>query len=548
MAAPAASASASASASMLCARGTPAAAVHGVTREYAPASSCAGSIRDLDLVAQDTSSRLTPRSGDGYGYGNDNGNGFFLVAGGKQQLRRSSFLPILPSALSAGSWSRGLAVPLWGPGATGRMAGKKRRALRVRAVAGSSQSGAGPSTRENKGLPFGLGQLNRSKKESTRESQRDDGLVFVAGATGRVGVRLVRVLLKLGFRVRAGVRSKDKALPLLQAARTYNLITADQERLLEIVEFDLDNVETLPLAVGNAGKVVCTVGAAETAGITTPYQVDYIGTKNLIDAAAKLKVSQFVLVSSLGTGKFGLPAGILNVELSGSQCDCAIWILSFRLRSFSLQFGIRAGSNYSCWFLAIAVQCFACDGGGDNAWALNERRPRVVWALAKAIDPLVDRQTHLDQSILCSRDVSESLEELEVEWSGKDHRDSWAMISRGPKCEHFVVEVDVGGRKVGVFLHIGSTRNFISRPCVDRLRLGDQVQRLNRSLASTLANKHNIVVQDYVKDIVCTFSYGGGDLRHEISFLVSDELPFDMLLGMYYLEVAKPQFDCDRMQ
>ncbi|GBG59611.1 hypothetical protein CBR_g49875 [Chara braunii] len=120
------------------------------------------------------------------------------------------------------------------------------------------------------------------------------------------------------------------------------------------------------------------------------------------------------------------------------------------------------------------------------------------------------------------------------------------MISRGPRGEHFVVEVDVGGRKVGAFADIGSTQNFISRACVDRLRLGDQVQRLSRTVASMLANKHQMVVKDYVKDVACTFSYGGGELVHKISFLVSDELPFDMLLGMYYLEVSQPQFDWDR--
>ncbi|GBG59583.1 hypothetical protein CBR_g49843 [Chara braunii] len=46
---------------------------------------------------------------------------------------------------------------------------------------------------------------------------------------------------------------------------------------------------------------------------------------------------------------------------------------------------------------------------------------------------------------------------------------------------------------------------------------------------------------------VCTFSYPGGEINHKISFLVSDELPFDMLLGMYYLEVAKLQFDWDKV-
>ncbi|GBG77653.1 hypothetical protein CBR_g24101 [Chara braunii] len=169
--------------------------------------------------------------------------------------------------------------------------------------------------------------------------------------------------------------------------------------------------------------------------------------------------------------------------------------------------------------------------------------PSPLQALAKASDPRIAPQTHSDPPTLCSRDVSEA---LETEWSGKDPRDSWAMISRGPKGEDFVVEVDVGGRKVGAFGHICSTRNFISRACVDRLRLGDQVQRLCRTVASTLANKHQMVVKDYVKDVVCTFSYGGGEVSHKISFLVSDELPFNMLLGVYYLKVSQPQFDWDR--
>ncbi|GBG67121.1 hypothetical protein CBR_g81545 [Chara braunii] len=172
--------------------------------------------------------------------------------------------------------------------------------------------------------------------------------------------------------------------------------------------------------------------------------------------------------------------------------------------------------------------------------------PSPLQALAKASDPRIAPQTHSDPPTLCWRDVSDALEELETEWSGKDPRDSWAMISRGPKGEHFVVEVDVGGRKVGAFANIGSTRNFISRACVDRLRLGDRVQRLSRTVASTLANKHQMVVNDYVKDIACTFSYGGGEVIHKIFFLVSDELPFDMLLGMYYLEVSQPQFNWDR--
>ncbi|GBG73220.1 hypothetical protein CBR_g12937 [Chara braunii] len=141
--------------------------------------------------------------------------------------------------------------------------------------------------------------------------------------------------------------------------------------------------------------------------------------------------------------------------------------------------------------------------------------------MAKAIDSLVTPQTHPDPTILCTLDVSEALEDLQGEWSARDPRESWVALSRGPRGEHFVVEVDVGGRKCGAFVDIASTRNFISRDCVDRLCLKDWVQRLSRPVASSLANKERMMVEDYVKDVVCTFSYPGGEINDKISFMGS---------------------------
>ncbi|GBG70834.1 hypothetical protein CBR_g8134 [Chara braunii] len=172
--------------------------------------------------------------------------------------------------------------------------------------------------------------------------------------------------------------------------------------------------------------------------------------------------------------------------------------------------------------------------------------PSPLHEKAQANDSLVTPQTHPDQTMLCTWDVSEALEDLEGEWSNKDPRESWVALKKGPRGEHFVVEVDVGGRKCGAFIDIGSTWNYISRDCLERLHLQDRVRHLSSPVASTLANKERMIVTDYIKNVVCTFSYGGGELNHKISFLVSDNLPFDMLLGMYYLEVAKPQFDWDK--
>ncbi len=57
------------------------------------------------------------------------------------------------------------------------------------------------------------------------------------------------------------------------------------------------------------------MGAAESdpLDVGAPRRIDGDGTIALINAAAKAGVEQFVLVTSLGTGKLGFPAGVLNL-------------------------------------------------------------------------------------------------------------------------------------------------------------------------------------------------------------------------------------------
>lgn len=82
--------------------------------------------------------------------------------------------------------------------------------------------------------------------------------VFVAGATGLLGSRIVSALLDLGAPVRAIVR--PGADPDKKAA-----LTALRSRGLELVEGDItDPVETLAEAVGDAATVVSAVRAAPT--------------------------------------------------------------------------------------------------------------------------------------------------------------------------------------------------------------------------------------------------------------------------------------------
>ncbi|XP_010507301.1 PREDICTED: protein TIC 62, chloroplastic-like [Camelina sativa] len=153
----------------------------------------------------------------------------------------------------------------------------------------------------------------------TNVNSKEEDLVFVAGATGKVGSRTVRELLKLGFRVRAGVRSAQRAGSLVQSVKGMKLQNTDEGtqpvEKLEIVECDLEKKDSIKPALGKASVVICCIGASEKeiSDITGPYRIDYLATKNLVDAAKSAKVNNFILVTSLGTNKFGFPAAILNL-------------------------------------------------------------------------------------------------------------------------------------------------------------------------------------------------------------------------------------------
>ncbi|KAF3320447.1 Protein TIC 62 [Carex littledalei] len=149
-------------------------------------------------------------------------------------------------------------------------------------------------------------------------ASKEKDVVFVAGSTGKVGSRLVRELLKLGFRVRAGVRSSQRAGALVQSVKQMKPVDSTQappEERLEIVECDLENQSTIKAAIANASIVICCIGASEKEvfDITGPYRIDYKATSNLIQEATNLKVDHFILLTSLGTGKIGFPAALLNL-------------------------------------------------------------------------------------------------------------------------------------------------------------------------------------------------------------------------------------------
>jgi len=135
--------------------------------------------------------------------------------------------------------------------------------------------------------------------------------VYVCGATGRTGQRVVRELVDAGLSVKAGVRSEAKF------KETFRSIVQDQEKS-ERLSYELLSLEdetTLNQGVSGADVVVCCLGAPEDEfNFDNPRRIDGDGVISLVDQAAKCRsVKHFVLVTSLGTGRFGWPASVLNL-------------------------------------------------------------------------------------------------------------------------------------------------------------------------------------------------------------------------------------------
>jgi uncharacterized protein YbjT (DUF2867 family) len=133
--------------------------------------------------------------------------------------------------------------------------------------------------------------------------------VFVAGATGATGQRVVAELCQRQIPVRALVRDINKAREIWPASN----------ELVELVSGDVGNVTALQQAIGDCTAIICATGARPSLDPTGPYQVDFIGTKNLVDAAKAKGIQHFSIVSSLCVSKFFHPLNLFWLILYWKQ-------------------------------------------------------------------------------------------------------------------------------------------------------------------------------------------------------------------------------------
>ncbi|MCD7467067.1 Protein PLASTID TRANSCRIPTIONALLY ACTIVE 16, chloroplastic [Datura stramonium] len=128
------------------------------------------------------------------------------------------------------------------------------------------------STNISSGLSFG------------RQRAKDPGTVFVAGATGQAGIRIAQMLLREGYSVRAGVSDLGAAQDLARLAVSYKVISNDESKRLNAVASTFQDAESIAKAIGNASKVVVTIGKGEdgpTTEVTTTDAVQVIQAAQL---------------------------------------------------------------------------------------------------------------------------------------------------------------------------------------------------------------------------------------------------------------------------
>jgi nucleoside-diphosphate-sugar epimerase len=113
--------------------------------------------------------------------------------------------------------------------------------------------------------------------------------IFLAGASRGVGLEIASYLIEKNCQVKALLRSPESRSQL-------------EVMGIEIVMGDaLDSavVETILQSSEPLDAVITSIGGLPKDG----QRADYLGNKNLIDAAVKAKVKKFILISSIGSGK-----------------------------------------------------------------------------------------------------------------------------------------------------------------------------------------------------------------------------------------------------
>ncbi|KAK1297954.1 hypothetical protein QJS10_CPB14g00670 [Acorus calamus] len=143
----------------------------------------------------------------------------------------------------------------------------------------------------------------------SNQRRKDPRTVFVAGATGQAGVRIAQALLRQDFAVRAGVPDLSDAQELARLAAKYKIISPEESKRLNAVEMAFDSEEAIAKAIGNATKVVVTIGPAENGAASEVTTTDAL---RVVQAARLAGVTHVAVVYDASGSLLGSTYNVLD--------------------------------------------------------------------------------------------------------------------------------------------------------------------------------------------------------------------------------------------
>ncbi|XP_059431028.1 protein PLASTID TRANSCRIPTIONALLY ACTIVE 16, chloroplastic [Corylus avellana] len=161
-----------------------------------------------------------------------------------------------------------------------------------------------------------------SNPSSGLSRRKDPSTVFVAGATGQAGIRIAQTLLRQGFSVRAGVPELGSAQELARLAAKYKIISNEDLKRLNAVESTFQGAESIAKAIGNASKVVVTIGPAENGPTSVVSTSDALQVINAAQLAGVGHVAIIYDGNPAGASTYNVLDGISSFFgnlFSGSQ-------------------------------------------------------------------------------------------------------------------------------------------------------------------------------------------------------------------------------------
>ena len=141
-----------------------------------------------------------------------------------------------------------------------------------------------------RGFLFGMIALTLATPLLSQENQT----VLVVGASGGTGRFIIGMLEESGYDVVPTSRNPERAAETVGGNFAWR-------------RMDLTSRESVDAAVRDVDLVITAHGATEAQGPNSPEQVDWIGTRHLIDAAGKIGVKHYVMISAASAGNPDAP-------------------------------------------------------------------------------------------------------------------------------------------------------------------------------------------------------------------------------------------------